>query len=208
MLCLVLLAGADQPAAATDPASPKEAYKSLRAAIERADAEAVKRLLIIDNEQDPSQPLVTAYANLLLAGKRLGEAARKKFPGTSDAFALGTLPTEEAAKIDAAAQSIEGDRATLKLQGEDHPVMLRRIDGNWKVVLSQEPAGATAAQRADQLALVQGLADAMNSCADDIAADRFASAEDAKNAVKERLGAVQAKAIQSQPPASRPATQP
>jgi hypothetical protein len=205
-LLVAAAAAPDQPAA--DTPSPKDAYKNLRTAIERGDAEAVKRLIVIDNETDPKQPLVTAYANVLLAGKRLGEVAKRKFPGVTDAFAQGTLSPEELAKIDAATVTIDEDRATLTVEGEDRPVKLRRIDGKWKVVVSEEPADATPPQRADQLTLVQGLADAMNSCADDIAADKFPTAEDAKNAVKERLGAVQAKALQSDPPTSRPATQP
>jgi hypothetical protein len=192
-------------AQSVDTSTPRAAARSLTAAITRADADAVRQLIVVDN--DPAQQLVGAYANFILAGKRLSESVRKRYPGTTDPFAAGGIAPEDAASIDAAAVSVDGDMATLKIQGRARPLKLRRIGGAWKVVISEEPATQTPRQRADQVGLVQGLADAMNSSSDDISAGKFRDVEDARNAVKERLGAVAARAIQSNPPTSRPTTQ-
>ncbi len=187
-----------------DAISPKAAVKSFYAAVNRGDAAAVRQLLFI--QDDPQQQLVAAYADLILAGKRLGDTAKQKYPGVTDAFAQGTLAPEDALEIDAATVTIEADTATLKLKDRDEPLKLRRTAGGWRVVVSDEP-DASPAHRAEQLLLLQSLTEAMSQSAEEIAADKYPTAQDAENAVKDRLSAVQAKLMQSTPPTSRPATQ-
>lgn len=203
MIVLAIACGLTR-AQAPDASTPKAAAKSLRAAVDAADDQAVRRLLLVDN--DPEQKLAGAYAGLILAGKNLADAARQKFPTAADAFTQGTIRPEDSARIDAASVSIDGDSATLVFADGNETMKLRRIDGAWRIVVAQEPDKSTPGHRAEQYALVQGLADAINQCAEDIKSDKFADVDDAKNAVKDRVGTVLARAMQSNPPTSRPTT--
>src|ERR1700733_10051814 len=76
-----------------DASAPKAAMKSLYAAVQRGDAAAVRQPLSVQN--DPDQQIASAYADLILASKRLGDIANQKFPGSSNAFAQGTLLPED-----------------------------------------------------------------------------------------------------------------
>jgi hypothetical protein len=224
-----------------DTSSPKAAVKSLYTAVGRGDAQAVREILLV--EDDPQQQLVGAYANVILAGKKLGDVVKQKFPGMTGAFAQGTITPEDAARVDAATVTIESDHATLKMpektgqqkggdQQKGETLKLKRVEGTWRVIVGEESAGAgagagtgagaaagagagagvdpdaAARYRAEQLTLLKGLADALTQTADDIAADKFATAQDAENAVKDRLGAVIAKAMQTHAPTTKPATRP
>jgi hypothetical protein len=193
-------------AAEVDASTPQAAAKSLAAAISAADAAAVRRLILIEHDQ--GQQLLGAYTNQILAAKRLGETLKKRFPGVSDPFASGGIAPEDAARIDAATVNINADAATLKLPGREQPMKLRQVDGAWKVIIAEEPENQTPEHRAGQLALIQGFADAMNGAADDVAAGKFRDVDEARNALKERLAAVAAKALQIDPPTTRPTSAP
>lgn len=178
--------------------------KSLYAAVQRGDAPTIRQLLSVQN--DPQQQIASAYADLILACKRLGDITSQKFPGSSNPFAQGTLMPEDAAKIDSAEVNINGDTAKLKFADQQSPTVLKRGDDGWRVVIEQDQD--TPKLRSDQLSLLHGMVDAMNKSADEINADKYATVEDAETAVKNRLGAVVSKALQSDLPTSKPATQP
>lgn len=201
-----LLGAASAATAAGEASSPKGAVKAFYEAVARGDAAAVRRILLVDN--DPDQQFVAAYADLILSARHLADAAKQKYPGTADAFTQGTILPEDAAKIDSAVVAINGQNATVRLAGRDQPLKLRSQGGSWRVVIVSEEPDPTGAHRANQLALLKGLTDAMNQSAEEIAADKYPTVQEAENAVKDRLGAIQAKALQHEPPASHPATQP
>ena len=164
-------------------------------------------MLYVDN--DPQQDLATAYGKIIVAGKRLGDVAKQKWPGTQNQLAAGTISPEDIAKIDSAMISITGDRAVMRIAGRPEQINLRRVDGNWRVAVG-EGAGAAdnlPAHRADRLALLQNLYDAMMQSADEINADKYPTLPEAEAAVKQRMGAVVAKALQADMPTSKPTTQ-
>jgi hypothetical protein len=171
------------------------------------DTAAVRQLLYVEN--DPQQDLAAGYGKVILASKRLGDIAKQKFPNSQNQLALGTVVPEDAAKIESAMVSITGDKAVVRMTGNPTPVNLRRVDGAWRVLVG-EGAGAdnSPSHRADRLALLQNLADAMNQSADELNADKYPTIQDAEAAVKQRMSAVIAKALQADPPTSRPAIQP
>jgi hypothetical protein len=187
-----------------DASTPKAAMKSLYAAVQRGDAATIRQLLSVQN--DPDQQIASSYADLILAGKRLGDITLQKFPGSSNPFAQGTLLPEDAAKIDSADVSVNGDSAKLKFADQPSPIVLKHAGDGWRIVIEQDQD--TLKRRADQLFLLKGMTDAMNKSADEINADKYATVEDAESAVKNRLGAIVSKALQSDLPTSKPATQP
>jgi hypothetical protein len=199
----VLLVAAVVAAQDQDLSSPKGAAKALTVAVARGDAEAIRGLIYVEN--DPQQQLVNSYANLILAAKKLSAAAKKRYPGVASPFTSGGIAPEEAAAIDAADVRVTGDTATLKFQGREQSRHLRKVGNAWKVVISEEPAAQNPELIVEQAARVQALADALSSSADDIAAGRFRDAEEARNAVKQRLAAAALKLL---PSTTNPATQP
>jgi len=207
MACLICIAvggvlPAQQPAE-SDASSPKAAVKSLYAAVIRGDARAVRQLLIVEN--DPDKQLVGAYAELILSGKKLSDAAKQKFPGAVGAFTQGTVSPEDAARVDAAPLTVEGDTATLRLEDRDQTLKLQRQPDGWRLVMP-DMVGDDPQHRIDRLALLKGLSEAMTLCAEEISGGKFATAHDAENAVRDRLGAVLDKAMKSPPPTSKPTT--
>ena len=200
----MLLLVASTAFAQTGADSPKNALKSLYDAVAKADGERVKQLLVADN--DPEQKLVGAFSNLLLSGKTLGKAAKDKFPGVGDAFVQGTLAPEDAQQIDGATETIDGENATIVLKSDQPQIKLRKVSGSWRVVAWEETSPPTKNSVANQIALIQGLADAMSLTAADISAGKFPDAGEAEAALKERLSAVLGRAMQN--PTSRPTTRP
>ena len=191
--------------AQVDTSSPKATVKSLYAAVERGDQAAITQLFVVEN--DSQGELAKAYANLILAGKRLGDAAKQKFPSaTNNALLQATISLEDAAKVDKAQVSVDGDNATLKTSG-GNPFSLRRVNGAWRVAIGSSDASRPD-NRAGQLVLLMDLTSAMKQSADEIAADKYATIQDAESTLQQRLGAVSAKAMQTDAPASQPTTRP
>jgi hypothetical protein len=189
--------------AQADNANPKAALKSLYAAVERGDAAAIQQLLVIDN--DPQQQLLKLYVDLIVSGKRLADVTRQKFPGAANPMAQGTITPEDAIKIDKATEKIDGDTATLQISGQPTAVTLRKSNGSWKVVYG-EGAYSGPDHQAQRRQILESFIQAMKTSADEIAADKYATVQDAEAALKERLSAVVSRAMQINPPTSRPIT--
>src|SRR5450432_2943907 len=185
-IALLVLICAAPSLAQVDTSTPKAAVKSLYAAVQRADAAAIRQLLVV--QTDPGQQLIGAYADMILAGRRLGDVVQHKFPGASSAFSQGTFLPEDAARIDAADVSIDGDLAKVKFPDHPPPITLQRSGGGWRIVV--EESDDTPKHRADQLALLHSMTDALNKSADEIDADKYPTVEEAESAVKDRMGAV------------------
>jgi hypothetical protein len=192
-------------AADADTSSPKATVKSFYTAAQRGDAAAMRDLIVVEN--DPDQQLAGAFAKLILSAKRLGDVAKQKYPGAATAFAQGTVSPEDIALIDSADVTLSGDNATVKLSGKTDDLKLKKVGNAWRMSYG-EPESKDPARRTKQLSLLQSITEAMTQSADEIAADKFPTVQDAENAVKERLGAVMAKATQSDPPATKPTTKP
>ncbi|HWP39367.1 MAG TPA: hypothetical protein VNL70_00480 [Tepidisphaeraceae bacterium] len=208
--CLICVAEsgvlrAQQPPAQTDASTPKAAVKSLYAAVIRGDAQAVRNLLVVEN--DPDRKLVGAYAELILSGKKLSDAAKQKFPGAVGAFTQGTVSPEDAARVDAAPLTVEADLATLRLEDRQQTLKLQRQPDGWRLVMP-DMVGDDPQHRIDRLALLTGLSEAMTLCAEEISGGKFATAQDAENAVRDRLGAVLDKALKANFPTTKATTRP
>lgn len=203
-MCLSIALAASGALAQNESADLKAAAKGLYSAVASGNAGGIEKNLAVEN--DPSGELVKSYADLILAGKKLGDAAKAKYPGASGAFGQGTILPEDVHLIDTAEASVQGDRASLKLSGRVDRIELRRIEGAWKVFIGQ--SGDTPQRRASQKALLTGWINVMNQTATEINEDQFRTIQEAEAAVKERLGAVLAKALRDSGPTSRPATQP
>ena len=189
---------------APDASTPKDAAKRLYDAVARGDEAALADHFYAD---DPAQrTLVAAYAHFVIQGKRLGDLAKQKFPGATDALTQGVIDDEDVARLDEATIRQNGDTATIQLPGKSRDMPFRRgADGRWRLVIS-DFAGSSGQNLGDQVALLNDFAKAFSDTADEIAADKLATPQDAETALQTRVNIVLTRAAKIIPPTSAPAT--
>lgn len=175
---------------AIDLSSPKSAAKSFYEAMNNADSSAMRDCLLI--EGDDQQQLAGAFLDVILAGKKLADAAKEKFGPSGDKIAAGTLSREDAGAIDNATQSDAGDLSTLTITKEGRPLKFRKTASGWKLILLDQ-AGGKRENIPEQLKVLTNLAAAMNDTSEDIAAGRFPTSADAEAAIQQRFSEVMVK---------------
>jgi hypothetical protein len=195
-----------QSAPALDLSSPKSTIAAMFAAVHDADATALKRTFLADTTE--TSDLSSSYADLVVATRRLREAARTKFNSDGGNLAMardgttpGKAPPEQAAQLAAAQVQMDGDQATVTIPDRAMPIKLKRVDGAWLIDLADFAAG-TPQQIGEQAELDRNLAAALKEAADEITAGRYASAQEAESAVQQKIHAVITPAIKSLPPTS------
>jgi hypothetical protein len=152
-------------------------------------------------------------ADMIVAGKVLGDAARRRFGAAGAAIGGGVLNPADADRIEQATVQQSGTSATLTVPGQPRPMSFRRrADGAWGLVIF-DAASATQPDVAKQTRLVRLLAEAMETSADEIARGTFKDAGDATTALQQRLHAVMLQfhrpaTTRSATTTSAPATQP
>lgn len=182
MLTIVLTTLA--PAATPDLSSPKIAARSLYVAIQAGDVEAVRESLYQGNAQQGE--LAGAMADLIVAGKKLGDAARARFGKAGDALGRGMLDSNDLARLDQSAVEIKEDRAKLTVPGQPRPMSFRRQDGRWRLVI-HDLTNATPESIAKQTALVHMMAESMKTSAAELTKGDYKTAEEAVTAIQQRL---------------------
>ena len=189
--------------ALVDSSSPKDAARKLFIAISAGDQASIEALLFA--EDDAQRELVGAMAGFIVAGKRLGDAAREKFGAAGDPIGRGMLDPADLSKIDQAMVKVTGDAATRDIPGQTRPMSFRRQDGAWRLVVT-DFGGAAPENLPRQIALVQLLTEAVESAAVEIEAGKFKTADAAAMAVQQRLSAAMMKSYR--PATTRAATRP
>ncbi|MEO6436781.1 MAG: hypothetical protein ABIP55_13615 [Tepidisphaeraceae bacterium] len=169
-----------------DWSSPKAAAKSLFVAISEGNRDAVRAGFYAGD--DAQRLLADAMVDLIINGKKLGDAARVKFGASADPIARGMLDPADLGKLDAATVKETGDAATLDVPGQTRPMSFRKQDGNWRLVVT-DFAGAAPANIANQTKLVRLMAAAIDEAATDVAAGKFKTVEAATTAIQQRLHA-------------------
>jgi hypothetical protein len=167
-----------------DPTSPKAALKSLYEALEASDATAVRNLFHAPTNAE--KELADAFAAQLTAAKNLGDAASKKYGATGDALSKGMPVKDQIAQLQAAPLTTDGDTATIKIPSQPNPLRLRKVAGNWKIVVS-DYAGDNIT---GQTAVMKDMTAVFNTVAADINADKLPTPTDAQNALRQKLQAV------------------
>ncbi|MEA2707752.1 MAG: hypothetical protein QOF78_353 [Phycisphaerales bacterium] len=193
-------------AAAPEPdrSSPKAAAVSLFNAITAGDRDAVADSFYADT--DERRALATAMADVVVSGKKLGDAAKEKFGKSGDPIGRGMLDPADLSKIDEATViETAADAAVMTVPDQPRPMSFRKQDGQWKLVVTD--FGAAAPQNvAKQTRLVRAMADAISTAAADIAADKYKTPEEAAFAIQQSLHQVMLSFYR--PSTTRSATQP
>lgn len=183
-----LLAAAPAAAPAPDLSSPKATAKSLFNAINLGDRDGVRAALHAADE--PQAELAAAMADLIVAGKKLGDAAKARFGAAGDPIGRGMLDPNSLKKLDDATVDIKGDIATLTVPGQPRPMSFRRHgDGNWRLVVT-DFGGAAPENIGRQVKLVRQMGEALDASAREVAGGAHKTPDAALNAIQQRLHGV------------------
>ena len=160
--------------------TPKGAMKALLEAMHRADAADVKAISINADPQliDLMCALSTATAKSRdAATAKFGDAAKDVFPDNWTAAGKG---------VDQAQVKEEDDTATLASAPNTFSgaIRLKKIDGIWKVDFASIPGMADAAA---MRSMTQKMVDANDEVADEIKAGKYATAQNAAEAVTTKM---------------------
>lgn len=202
---LTLLA-ASPVIAEPDLSSPKTAAKSFYQAVSAQDADAIREVFYAPG--DDERALARSFADLIVATKNLGGAAKAKYGASGDALGVSMIGKDEFAKLDAAEVKESGDSATLTPVGAGKPLTFHRAGGKWQLVLT-DFAGTTDGGVPQQVVLLKRVTKVLGDMAVEIEAGKHPTAQDAEAAIQQRLaGAMIAAARAATGPATVPTTKP
>jgi hypothetical protein len=204
LLLIVASAASAAFAEAPDLTSPKSAARSVYAAVDRGDEIALRETFFVEPGQPLQEELVAANARMVIAGKRLADAAREKFPGASDAMTQRIISADDLAALDQATVDEQDDVAVLKFAGSTREMRFQCMDGKWRLVIA-EFGGATDQNLSEQNVLVREFADAMAETAGEIAADKYPTPQEAEAALQAKINVILAKSVRTVPLATQPA---
>jgi hypothetical protein len=142
--------------------------------------------------------------DLIISGKKLGDAAKDKFGASAGKLAADTVNKEDAARIDSAQEADSGDDAKLQLNPNSKALVFHKTDGGWKIKVL-DYAGGNTNSIADQISLLAALTSAMNDTAADITAGKFPTSPDGEASLRQRFSEVMANHYK---PATNPTTAP
>lgn len=217
-LSMVLMA---RPASAapgdSDLSTPQATAKSLYYAVEAKDAAAIHRIFYIpadDEQHDARQArLVDGFVDLILSGRKLGDAAKEKFGDGAQPFLPGMIGKNDLVNYDKG-DIVEGKdpqsglpTAALTPAGSARPLHFTKVGNEWKLDVT-DFEGIAGTDLARQLHTLKSMAEVMDQTAADITAGKYATPQDAEAAMKQKFYAVMIDAVQHNPPATAPTTQP
>jgi len=168
-----------------DRSSPKAAAISLFRAITAADRAAVADGFFATD--DDQRALAAAMADIIVSGKRLGDAAKEKFGKAADPIGRGMLDPADLERLeDATVVETAADSAVLTVPDQPRPMSFRRQGGEWKLVVTDFD-GASATNIGKQTRLVRSMADAIDTAAAEVAAGKYKTPEEATFAIQQSL---------------------
>lgn len=187
---------------AADLTTPKSAAKSFYAAVAAGDERQVRDCMLVDGDQQ--EKLASSMVDLILAGKKLGDAAKEKFGANGGKLSAEAITKEDAARIDQATETDDGDDAHLQVSPNGQPLTFHKTSDGWKLVIT-DYAGGKAANIPAQIELLSNLAAAMNDTTQEITEGKFPTSADAETALRQRFSEVM---VNHYKPATQPSTAP
>lgn len=140
---------------AVDSRTPKGALRELNVSMREGNVPAIERILLATTPAE--RKMVTSDAEMAAALADIRRAAIVAYGPAAAKTLTGDTATGDAeslARIDSAQVTIKGDSATVTYSDErESPFVLKRVDGEWKVPVSQ------LGKPVDRAALEQRLAD-------------------------------------------------
>ena len=195
---------ADPPVKHVEPdlSSPKSATRSLAQAVDAQDGAAILKIFFAAN--DAERDLAQAFADLIIAGKKLGDAAREQFGAVGDSLGSGIMSPAELARLDQAEVRENGDVATLVPVGQSRPIQFHRAGQRWQLMIRDFANAEDNLPR--QVSLLKKVSSVFTEVAGDISAGKFSSSQEAEAAIQTKLANVMIRAATQA--TTRPTTRP
>lgn len=163
--------------------SPKAALKSQDAAAKSGNVEADAAFYQADDDRQKKLARTLAEGDVSVA--RLEKAVGQRFGKDLAAAAVRAAGTEDVEAVDAAAEKVDGDHASVQFCDQQSAVPMIRVDGKWKVSLADWTRGATPEQVEHLIEILGKLTAGINHVADLVEHEKFRSGEGARDRVKE-----------------------
>jgi hypothetical protein len=199
---LLLLAAVAPTTTPLDQATPKAALKAFSQSLDAGDRNAILSFLAADTDQEKKIAAMTA--DLAEAAAQLRAATIKAF-GEKDARPLGVDPTAAAAataRIDSSIETRDGDKVTIRpADNEGPPMTLIQRDGKWLLPVAELSKDVEKSDIEKNLGDIAAQIKVMREVASEVAAGKFQSAVDARQALDQRI-------VKGALPATEPATTP
>jgi hypothetical protein len=203
-LCFMLAATPWAGAQGTvDLSSPKKATTAFAIALQSGDLDQVKASSIGD---DSDYKLMETVTSTMTALRRLQDAAVTRF-GPEDAKKLGAgvnNNTQITRQVEGADEKVDGDSATILESGKPltDVIHLKKVNGNWKVDLTNYPQKQIIKQNAPMLDATRSV---ITQSALDVAAGHYKNVDEASLDLQRRTNIVQAAVLRQRPPQTNPA---
>ncbi len=186
------LTGAAALGADPDPSTPAGAQRLVRQAEEKGDQAALRKFLHATTPIE--QKLADAFAENAVAGAAAYKAAVAKFGEQETRKSLQGIVVIHPTEADDAKTpwKIEGNKATPISTGKNQFAgpALNKIDGVWKLRMSDITDGQSEAQINQMISALQKLARVMRAYTAETEAGKYATAGDFRKAALERINAV------------------
>ena len=180
--------GAAPAAPDFDSTTPKGALKVLASALRDGDADRIRQVMHATSAAE--MRMVGSMADMARAMAQLQKAAVKAFGDEGAKEIVGDTQSTDAdgrARIDAADVRITGDTATVIVpEGEDAPVVLKRVGAHWKVPMAELSKNADPAALDERLAELTEQRKLVTQLTEEIGAGQFNSPAQAKDAWQSR----------------------
>ena len=209
LVSIMLWVGSTAWAIDIDQSTPKATALSFAKALEAGDGKAARQLVI---GTDQELGVIDATIDFTAAVKKLREAAVKKYAEKADEATGSGLTVDSSKALEDTEIKEEADTATLtntKAQASQAPMRMKKIDGKWKVNLSETFSGAAAlGQNSAQMqSMLKDWTEAVSEVADEVEKGQYILPADAKQALDARLMA-KLKAAPATAPATAPSEAP
>ena len=168
-------------------ASPRNAARVYFQSLVRGDAAGARSACVPDPKYDP---LIDALAMVMNASKKLSDAAIGKFGDAGKGFTGDLSRAEFVEQLDRAEVTIDKDSATIRDPMGGPPMKLKLIDGNWKVDVPASVNSKEDVKRGS--AKLRTVAKIMDGMAGEIKADKYTSADQARQVFDSRVNAAMA----------------
>lgn len=176
-------------APAIDASTPRAALRTLNLAMRDGDVETIKRMFLSVNPGEAKMVEADADMAAALADLRraaiaaYGEQAAKTITGDTTAGSAQSLARIEGAEITSTA-----DSATVTYRDEKQsPYFLRRIDGEWKVPVSEQGKPLDKAALDQRLSDLSGQTAVVRDIIKGIQDHKFTTPEQARQAWQSRI---------------------
>jgi hypothetical protein len=173
-----------------DLSSPRAALRSLYDALVAQDGEAVYHTFYAADDQE--RELARAFADVITAARKLGEAAKDKYGAAGDALGSGMMSREEFERLAQAEVEEKDETATLAPVGQSRPVHFHRTGKRWQIVV-RDFANAEN-DLPHQVTLLKKVAAVFTEVAVEIGAGKYQTSPEAEAVIKTRLAGVMIKA--------------